>query len=526
MTDSVDVAVLNALVADGSGGEPYTADVAVTGDRIVFVGDFRGQAKKYVDAYGRILAPGFIDFHSHSDYSLLIDPRAQSKVRQGVTTEVGGNCGYHAAPIFGAVREERKREYSRFMPVEWETSDDYVTAWTDAKPAVNYAQQIGYNTLRSAVTAEHAKPLSATERTRLVDLVRDELKRGAVGLSYGIAYTPACFSSTDELVDVARVTAEAGCVITFHIRNEDATLLESLDEALLIGRISGARTHIGHLKTFRRPNWSKIDEAVKLLDTARAGGMDLSVDRYPHLAMNTQLRFVLPMWVHEGGVENMRRRLREPETRQRILSELNSAHGDEAREVLISLVSKPENRYAEGQFLDELAKTQNPWEVACDLLAAEGDSAFMTCFGMNRDNLDRILALDYAVVASDASVQAIERDAGGGRPHPRCFDTFPFFLAEWVFARKVLPLGTAIRKITSRPAELAGIKNRGRIAEGYFADLVLFEPGQLNPSVSYEQPIQFPTGIDLVMVNGEIVIEDGKHTQRRAGRFLRFNAVI
>jgi N-acyl-D-amino-acid deacylase len=521
VTKTYDVVFVNATVADGSGDSPRVADVAVAGDRIEFIGNFQGESSRYIDVFGKVLAPGFVDFHSHSDYSLLLDPFAHSKLYQGVTTEVGGNCGYHAAPVFGQVVSERRNEYGRFLDPSWNTFDDYVRTWEHIRPTVNYAQQIGYNTLRSSVTADHARPLSAAERDQLQKLVADLMKQGCAGLSYGVAYAPACFSSSDELADVAKVTADHGGVISFHMRNEDATLIESIEETLAIGFESGARTHIGHLKTFRRPNWSKIDRVMELLADAKSRGMHLTVDRYPYLAMNTQLKFALPTWTLAGGVEAMKQRLRDPETRRKIVEELNAKNGDEAREVMIALVGKSENRKHEGCFLDDIAGGRDPWDVVCELLAVEGDSAFATFFGMSRENLDRILSLDYCMVASDASVQAIDQQAGGGRPHPRCFDTFPYFLAEWVFARRIFDLGEGIRKMTSAPAEAAGLTERGRIAEGYFADLVVFEPEALSTTTSYENPMRFPEGIETVMVNGSLVLDQGQPTGVRPGRFLR-----
>jgi len=518
----VDLAILNATVVDGTGAPAAVTDVTADRGRIDRVGPFRGRARKTVDAYGRVLIPGFVDLHGHSDYSLLVDPLARSKVCQGVTTEVGGNCGYHAAPVFGQIAADRRDEYARTVGLEvsWATSAEYRARLREARPAINYAQQIGYNTLRSAVTAEHARPLSGAERQRLRDLVRGELSEGAVGLSYGLAYAPACFSRTEELVDVAEEVAARGAFISFHLRNEDATLIESLEEAVHIGRASGAATHVGHLKTFRRPNWHKIDRALSILDQARRGGLDLTVDRYPHLAMNTQLKFILPTWALEGGVQATRQRLGDPRVRARIAAELADTVAGEVREVLISLVGLPEHKAFEGQFLDELARGRDVWAMVMDLLALEGDAAFATFFGMSRENLDRILQLDYAVVASDASVQPVHRQAGGGRPHPRCFDTFPFFLADWVYARRVLSLEEAVRKVTSMPAARAGLKDRGRIQEGLAADLVLLDPEALEARVSYEEPLRYPPGVDLVVVNGEVAVVGGRHTGARAGRLL------
>jgi N-acyl-D-aspartate/D-glutamate deacylase len=522
-TPSYDLAILNATVVDGTGGAPRVADVAVKGDRIVKVGDVRDHATRVIDAYGKVLAPGFVDLHGHSDYALFIDPLARSKLYQGVTTEVGGNCGYHAAPIFGAVARERRDEYAQSagLRIEWNTSAEYRAQMRAMGVSMNYGQQIGYNTLRSAVTGDHAKPLSPSERDQLRKLVRAEYEQGgAVGLSYGVAYPPACFARTEELVDAAEVSAAAGGFISFHIRNEDDRVLESLEEALHIGRVSSAKVHIGHLKTFRRANWHKIDAALRMLEDARRAGMDLTIDRYPYLAMNTKLLYALPMWALDGGPEATRTRLSDGATRERLATELRETIDGEAAEIMVALVSKPTNKGAEGVFLDVLARGRDPWHVMLELLQEEGEAAFATFFGMSRQNLDRILALDYTIVASDSSVQAVDKHAGGGRPHPRCFDTFPYFLAEWVFVQQAMSLEEGVRRITSLPAQRAGLADRGLLAEGYHADLVLFDPRALRAEPSYEEPMRYPPGIDTVIVNGVVVVDAGKHTGARPGKLL------
>jgi N-acyl-D-aspartate/D-glutamate deacylase len=518
-----DLAILNATLVDGTGGQPRAADVAVKGDRIVKVGDVRHPAKRVIDAYGKVLTPGFVDLHGHSDYALFIDPLARSKVYQGVTTEIGGNCGYHAAPIFGAVARERRDEYARSagLNIEWSTSADYRGRMQAMGVSMNYGQQIGYNTLRSAVTGDHAKPLNAGERDELRKLVRAEYRQGgAVGLSYGIAYPPACFARTEELVDAAEVSAEEGGFVSFHIRNEDDKLLESLEEALHIGRVSSAKVHIGHLKTFRRANWHKIDAALRMLEEARRAGMDLTIDRYPYLAMNTKLLYALPMWALDGGPDRTRAHLSDAATRERLANELRQTIDGEAAEIMVALVSKATNKGAEGQFLDVLAQGRDPWHVMLELLQEEGEAAFATFFGMSRENLDRILSLDYTIVASDSSVQAVDKHAGGGRPHPRCFDTFPYFLAEWVFLQRAMPIEEGIRRITSLPAKRAGIAKRGLVAEDWHADIVLLDPRAFRAEPSYEEPMRYPSGIETVVVNGTVVVDSGRHTGARPGRFL------
>lgn len=521
-TARCDVAILNATVVDGTGAPEFVCDLEITGDRISHIGVFRGKARETIDAFGKVLAPGFIDLHGHSDYSLMMDPLARSKIFQGVTTEVGGNCGYHAAPVLGALAEERREEYLRTtgLDFDWTTSEQYFDRLTKTRPSINYAQQIGYNSMRAAVAGYRRSALTTDERDQIRAMIRHEFELGAVGLSYGLAYSPACFSTTDELVDAAEETARAGSFLTFHLRSEDAGLEEAIEEAIVIARRSGAALHIAHLKTFRRANWGKLDRVLAMLDETRAAGLEVSVDRYPHLAMNTQLKFLLPAWALEGGGEEMQRRLRDVDASAKIVRELELLDPAEAGEVLISLVTRPENKICEGRRLSEIAGHRNAWVVLCELLATEGDSAFATLFGMSRSNLDRILALDDAIVASDASIQAPDIHAGGGLPHPRCFNTFPLFLAEWVYQRKVQTLPQAIRRITSMPADRAALTGRGRIHEGHFADLVLFDPTQLSPQVSYDDPIRLPTGIEMVIVNGVPAVREASHSGARSGRLL------
>ncbi len=517
----LDLAIYNALVVDGTGRAPFFADLGIRGDRIEVVGDVRGPSKAHVDVCGRVVAPGFIDIHGHSDYSIVADPFARSKVFQGVTTEVIGNCGYHAAPVVGSLAQQRRTEYegSHGMCVSWGTTAEYFDVLREVGMSLNVVKQTGYNTIRSALAGDHARKLSPSELSSIAKAIQQDISDGSVGLSYGVAYAPACFASTDELIHAGSAAADAGGWLSFHIRDEGNQLLESLEEALLISSVSGAPAHIGHLKTFLEHNWHKLDSALALLRDYKSRGNKLTVDRYPHLAMNTQLKFILPRWCLEGGTAAMQERLAKTEIRDRVREEMKQDSSGSKR-VMISFASRPENKWVEGKFLDELS-FEAAVDLVASLLASEGESAFATYFGMSDPNLERILGEDYAIPASDASVQAIHRQAGGGSPHPRCFDTFPLFLSEWVLGRKVMTLEQGIHRITGLPAATLGLQNRGRVAEGDFADLVVLAPEHMRRDVSYSNPTRAPSGVLMVVVNGEVVVGENGHTRLRPGRILR-----
>lgn len=517
-----------ATILDGSGDSPYIGNLAIEGDLIAAVGPISlSGARRDINAAGMALSPGFIDIHGHSDYYLLMNPTAEAKVRQGVTTDVGGNCGYAAAPISGFEVEERRAYYSEQFGLEipFLRLGEYLNHLESVGASVNYAPLIGHNTIRASVMGGSDRVASPEDLAQMDRMVDEGMRDGAFGLSTGLVYAPACFADREELTALCRTAARHGGLFTTHMRSEGAQLLEGIDEVIGIARDADLPLQISHLKTAGEKNWDKLDAALELIERARSLGQDVTCDRYPYIASNTHLSALLPDWVHNGHADEKIARLRDFETRIRIRSELMEKYPDKVYwdQVLISRVLTDENRFCEGMTLAKLAKKRGiePPEAMMDLLVDENLTVEILIFMMNEENMRRILKKPYVMVGSDSAALTHEPPLGAGKPHPRNFGTFPAVLGNLARDEGLFSLSEAIRKMTSAPCDRLGIKNRGRLAAGMKADLVLFDPERIRDMSTYEVPVSYPTGIELVLVNGEIVIDSGEHTGARSGRALR-----
>jgi N-acyl-D-amino-acid deacylase len=522
-----DFLIRGASVIDGGGRPPFTADVLVAGNRIVGIHRTRwsGRARRVLDADGLTAAPGFVDIHSHSDYHLLLAPQADSSLRQGVTLEIGGNCGYAAAPIWGDWRAERAEEYrSRYdLPCPWSTLSEYFVRLESAKPAINYGQLIGHNTLRGSATAGTAAPATAEELTAMADAARQAMREGALGLSTGLAYAPACYAETAELAHLAGVIREEGGFLAAHVRSEGDQLLEALSEVLTVAQVTGVPLHISHLKTMHERNWSKLDSALRSIEAARAAGADVTADRYPYTAANTGLEAVLPRWALEGSRAARLTRLTDPVFRNRLLHELASSSSNTWKRIVIAEVREAGNRRYEGLSVAEAAAAcaEPPESFALDLLAANGGQVGAIYHAMSAQNLERILSQHWVMIASDSGCRAADDTIGAGLPHPRTFGTFVRVLGPVVRETRLFRLETAVRKMTADPCRRLGLVDRGQLAPGYVADIVLFDPVRVSDTATYEKPWGFPTGVHTVLVNGQLAVEDGIPTGLRAGRVVR-----
>ncbi len=522
-----DLLIREAVIYDGSGRDPFTGDLAVQGDVIAASGtSVEGGAHRVIDARGLAAAPGFIDIHGHSDYYLLINPTAEAKVRQGVTTDVGGNCGYAAAPIGGSELEERRKLYHEQYGLDLPFSrlDEYLRHVEDVSISVNYAHLIGHNTVRASVMGGSDRPAGPDDMARMDAIVDEAMSEGAFGLSTGLVYAPACFSDRAELVALCRTSARHGGLFATHMRSEGAQLLEAIEEVIGVAREAGLPLQISHLKTAGEGNWDKLDAAFDLIEQARSSGQDVTSDRYPYIASNTHLSALLPDWVHDGQPEEKIEKLRDPEVRARIISELQAKYApDYWGKVLISRVLTGENRSCEGLMMAQVAEKRGtgPIEAMMDLLAEEKLQVEILIFMMNEENMRRILRKDYVMIGSDSGALTHEPPLGAGRPHPRNFGTFAAVLGNLARDEGLFPVAEAIRKMTSAPCQRLGITDRGTLAPGMKADIVLFDPAEVLDRTTYEAPIAYPAGIQMVLVNGKAVIEDGEHTGARPGRALR-----
>jgi N-acyl-D-amino-acid deacylase len=523
-----DILFKQAKIADGMGTKIFQADLGVRGDRIEELGDIpEAQAHRVIPCHGFILAPGFVDMHGHSDYHLLVRPEADSKILQGVTTEITGNCGYSAAPVRGQLAKERAESYKSIfnLDLEFQSLEEYLEQLESLKPAINVAPLVGYNTLRaSAMGYKPDEPL-AEEMKDIEKALAESLSQGALGMSAGLAYPPACYSRKDELLKCAKMLADAGGFFACHIRSEGRGLVEAIKEVKEIAEETGVRLEVSHLKTSGRENWVKLDQVFEIVESAQKRGVKICADRYPYLAAFTGLSSILPDWVFAGTREEYLSRLRDESLREKIRQDVLELHPDPEylARVVIAEVFEPERRHLEGMSLAEAARKSgmDPLDLALKILARDFEGPTAVYHTMSEDNLFRILEKDWVMIGSDSAVRAREGVLSKGKPHPRGFGTFPRIIAYAVREKGVLSLEDAIKKMTSDPCGMAGIKERGRIRKGFLADLVLFDPERIQDLATYEEPHQYPVGIEMVVVNGRIAAEKGKLKKDRAGRILR-----
>ena len=522
-----DLVIRGADLIDGTGASGRQADLALAGDRITEIGQIdRSRGRRVIEATGLALAPGFVDIHSHSDYHLLIQPTADSAVRQGVTLEIGGNCGYAAAPIWGPWLEERAATYRDLYGLDhtWQGVADYLDRLEACGISENFGLLMGHNTLRGSVMGGASRSPSSEELAAMVEGARRGMAEGALGLSTGLVYPPACFSKPDELIAIAVAVRDASGVLTCHMRSEGDGLIEAIKEIISVVSRAAIPLQISHLKTSGERNWSKLAEAFRLIEEARARGLDVSCDRYPYTASNTGLQAVLPTWALEGGQQERVERLRDPAARLRIAGELTTHYtADYWSQLMISEVTREEHRHYEGLRVAEAAKRVEklPIDFVLDLLIAERMQVDAIFFTMCEENLEAILRKPYAMIGSDSGCRGHEGPLSRGRPHPRTFGTFPRVLGHYARDKRILDLPTAVKMMTWEPCRKLGLMDRGRLRPGCVADLALFDPATVSDRATYDAPIQYPVGIHHVFVNGVAVVEAGEHTGARPGRAVR-----
>ena len=523
-----DLVIRGGTVVDGTGAPVYAADVALNGDAIAAVGSIPAdQGRRVLDAAGLHVCPGFVDIHSHSDGAILQYPTADSRVRQGVTTELAGNCGSSAAPLGGVGVEDRKKEYlDDGVTPDWSSVASYLARLERAGVSINQALLLGQGTLRENAVGNVDRPLNAEEMAAVLRAVEQGLEEGAFGISTGLEYTPGRYTPTDEIVAMARVVARYGGLYASHTRNEEKTLLEAVDEAIAIGRRSGARVEISHLKASGRPNWGKQRAALDLIESARRDGVAVLADAYPYTAYSTGLTVNLPGWAREGTNADLVARLRDPATRARIRKETVAQIADELGDyalIVISSVKTAANRPLIGRNMVEIAAGWGvePIDALLRLLEEEDASVGYIGHGMSPENVEMVLRHPLVMIGSDGYTMAPVGKAAESRPHPRSYGAFPRVLALYSRERGLFDLPGAVRKMTSMPADQIGLRDRGRIARGAKADIVVFDAARVKDEATFADPHRYPTGIRHVLVNGTLVVEAGTHTGARPGRGLR-----
>jgi N-acyl-D-amino-acid deacylase len=523
----LDLVLKNGRVVDGTGNPWFFGDVGVKDGLVVSVGRSRARSLKTIDVGGRVISPGFIDGHCHSDLMVLDHPESEIKLAQGVTTEVVGNCGMSPAP-FSQQHLDPLRAYVE--PVlgtterewSWETLEEYMGCVRGARPSENVATYVGHGTLRIAAMGFENRPASAGELDRMKAMLAEALQAGAIGLSLGLMYTPGSYTSANELVELCSMLQEHDGLLATHIRGEGGSLIPSLEEVVWIAKKSGCSLQVSHLKAAGRSNWGGVLRAMELLEDARSEGLDVACDVYPYTAGSTSMMTLLPPWTSEGGVSRALERLRDSDVRKEIKEEIGQEQEDWDNmlastgweSVYVSSLSKGRDPALEGKNLARIAEErgEDPAECMMELLLEQDGKVSMIFFHMAQEDVEQVLGWDHSLVASDSLHFQSEK------PHPRSYGTFPRIIAKCVREDGTLTLEEAVRKMTSFPARRFRLGKRGLVASGQAADLVVFDPDTVSDRATYEDPKRSPTGIDLVLVGGVETVEGGVHSGERAGQ--------
>lgn len=518
--------IKNARIVDGNNTPAYLGDIKINGNIIEQIGRLiPDQQDNVIDAKGLVASPGFIDTHSHSDLNVLIEPMLCPKVMQGITTEVLGQDGISMAPLPKKFIEPWRKNLAGLdgesdkINWEYETTREYLKMIEIARPSINEAYLLPHGNIRmEAIGLSDHKP-NQMEQNKMCEILRREMEAGCIGLSSGLIYMPCAYSNTEELIGLCKVVKEYDGVFVVHQRSEADNILDSMKEIIRIGKESGVRIHFSHFKVCGKNNWDKLDNMLALLDEAKSEGLQISLDQYPYVAGSTMLGVILPPWAHDGGTNRLVKRLLNSKMRERMKHDIRNGidgwdnfiqfAGTEG--IIITSVASKKNQDVIGLNLDQLGelRKKDALDATFDLLAEENNAVGMVDFYGKEEHVSRIMKRDEMNVCTDGLL--------AGKPHPRVYGSFPRILSKYVRDKSILSLEEAIYKMTKKAANAMNIKNRGQIKEGYYADIVLFQPDTIKDMGTFVDPIQYPIGIEYVIVNGEITIHKGIHTKARAG---------
>jgi N-acyl-D-amino-acid deacylase len=525
----LDLILEKGTIIDGSGHKRYAADVGIANDEIVEIGDlFEVEAYHRINCTGLIICPGFLDMHSHSELMLLKNPSASPKIRQGITTELLGQDGISVIPVSAKTIPQWKAQLAGILgdsSVEWtwRSVDDYLNK-LDRKTAINVATLVSHGNIRAEVMGMENREPTAQEMDSMTGLLEDALRQGAFGMSTGLIYPPCCYAKTPELIKLCKVVARNNGIFVIHLRSEFDFIVEAVNEILEVGLATQVPIHFSHMKVAGRANRSKLGDILKLLNIHLDKGMDITCDQYPYTAGSTLLAAILPSWVHEGGIRKAIERLKDPNSRTAIRKDIeqkgpsswdNFIQAAGFENIIITDVQSEKNKNLVGMNLTAASQMhqKDPYDFVFDLLIDENMGISMVVFCVEEEDMITILKLPYQMVGTDGLL--------GGRPHPRAYGTYPRILGRYCREKEILTLEEAIHKMTYMPAKRLRLKHEGLIEEGMCANITIFNPETIIDRATYEEPIQYPRGIEYVIVNGTLVIDEGEQGEALPGRVFR-----
>ena len=529
-----DVLILNGRVVDGTGAPWFYADVGINGDRISAIGELDGRkATTTIDASNLVVSPGFIDMLGQSEFNVLVDPRAASKITQGVTTEITGE-GSSLAPLNDALVKAAQPQYDRFkVTLDFRTLNDYFARLQRNKPAINVGTFVGAGGVRAYVLGNGQKDAAPNDLEEMKKLVDQAMLQGALGVSTSLQYVPGRFASTDEIVELAKVARKYGGIYISHQRSESGQIMSSLDEVFAVAERANIPAEVWHLKTAYKANWGRMAEVLKRFADARARGLDVTANMYPYDRASNGLDACLPLWVREGGLEQMLARLNDPSLRDRIKRDMDDPNAKDWENqwygsgggagVMISTVLDPALRKWEGKNLVEIGKEmgKDPRDAAMDLVIADRGETSVIISIMREDDVRLALSNPMIAIGTDSGARAEDGPFSESKSHPRAWGSFTRILGKYVRDEKLIPLEDAIRRFTSRPAMRVGITDRGLLRPGMKADVTIFNPATVKDVSTFVDPTHYSQGIEHVLVNGVAVVSGGKITDGRPGQVVR-----
>lgn len=523
------ILIKNGTLIDGSREKRYDADLLIEGDKIVKIGEINEEADRVIDATGKIVAPGFIDTHSHSDLKVLVEPFIEPKLRQGITTEVLGQDGISMAPLPKEYVSSWRKNLAGLdgdsdeLSWDWENTDNYLNLIAKTGTGPNQLYLVPHGNIRMEAMGLEARPATKEELAKMRDITRREMEAGAAGLSTGLIYIPCAYSLTEELIEICKVAAEFDRPLVIHQRSEADTMIESMEEVITIAKESGVKIHFSHFKICGKNNWHLIKDIIALLDRCKAEGIEISYDQYPYVAGSTMLGVIIPPWAHAGGTDKLVERLGNPADRERMKHDIiNGIPGwdnfiDFAgfEGIYVTSVKTKANEDCIGKNLLEIAELRgkDKFDAVFDLLREEENAVGMYDYYGKDEHVVTFMTREESNICTDGLL--------AGKPHPRVYGSFPRVIGKFVREMKAMPLEEAIYKMTHKPAKTFKIDNRGLLKEGYFADVVIFDENTTIDKGTFIDPIQDPEGISHVIVNGEVLIDNYEKKEILAGKVIR-----